>query len=177
MRRVTSWSMGSPRCCNTISLSSAFSTKIFKALKHTRHKARVNNINNSRVYHNNPPLCVITTIIMLMTVRLFDCTNTTLSTQPCDPWLRLWLRGYGYGERGLCRELTMYMCSIFFRQLAMVTQLNMSLFANCRSQFLLDRLGRCLKLIVSSESISCHEFASQLGLEYVLYAKKPQTYR
>ena len=28
------------------------------------------------------------------------------------------------------------------------------------------------KLIVSSESISCHEFASQFGLEFVLYAKK-----
>ena len=37
---------------------------------------------------------------------------------------------------------------------------------------MLDRLGRCLKLIVSSESISCHEFASQFGLEFVLYAKK-----
>ena len=54
--------------------------------------------------------------------------------------------------------------------------LNLSLFANCRSQFLLDRLGRCLKLIVSSESISCHEFASQFGLEFVLYAKKNKTY-
>ena len=50
----------------------------------------------------------------------------------------------------------------------------MSLFANCRSQFLLDRLGRCLKLIVSSESISCYEIASQFGLEFVLYAKKPK---
>ena len=48
----------------------------------------------------------------------------------------------------------------------------MSLFANCRSQFLLDLLGRYLKLIVSSESISCHEFASQFGLEFVLYAGK-----
>ena len=37
---------------------------------------------------------------------------------------------------------------------------------------MLDRLGRCLKLIVSSESKSCHEFASQFGLEFVLYAKK-----
>ena len=50
----------------------------------------------------------------------------------------------------------------------------MSLFANCRSQFLLDRRGRCIKLIVSSESISCHEFASQFGLEFVLYAKNPK---
>ena len=50
----------------------------------------------------------------------------------------------------------------------------MSLFANGRSQFLLDCLGRCLKLIVSPECISCHEFASQFGLEFVLYAgKKP----
>ena len=37
---------------------------------------------------------------------------------------------------------------------------------------MLDRLGRCLKLIISSESISCHEIASQFGLEFVLYAKK-----
>ena len=43
---------------------------------------------------------------------------------------------------------------------------------NYRSQLLHDRLGICLKLIVSSESISCHEFASQFGLEFVLYAKK-----
>ena len=45
------------------------------------------------------------------------------------------------------------------------------MFVHCRSQFLIDRLGRCLKLIVSSESISCHEFVSQFGLEFVLYAK------
>ena len=37
---------------------------------------------------------------------------------------------------------------------------------------MLDRLGRCVKLIVSSESISCHEFASQFGLEFVLCANK-----
>ena len=49
---------------------------------------------------------------------------------------------------------------------------NMSPFANCRSQFLPDRLGRCLKLAVSSESISCHEFASQFGLEFVIREKK-----
>ena len=49
---------------------------------------------------------------------------------------------------------------------------HMSLSANCRSQFLLDRLGICLKLIVSSESISCHEFASQFDLEFFLFAKK-----
>ena len=31
----------------------------------------------------------------------------------------------------------------------------MSLFANCRSQCLLDRLGRCIKLFVSTDSRSC----------------------
>ena len=36
---------------------------------------------------------------------------------------------------------------------------------------MLDLLGRCLKLSVSAESISCHEFAFQFGLEKNLYAK------
>ena len=41
---------------------------------------------------------------------------------------------------------------------------------------LVDRLGRCLKLTVSSESISCHEFASQFGLEFFfIREKKHQT--
>ena len=44
-------------------------------------------------------------------------------------------------------------------------------FADCRSQFLLDRLGRCLKLIVSYRGTSSHEFASQFGLAFFLYAK------
>ena len=39
-------------------------------------------------------------------------------------------------------------------------------FADCRSQFLLDRLGRCLKLIVSYRGTSSHEFASQFGLAF-----------
>ena len=38
-----------------------------------------------------------------------------------------------------------------------------------------DRLGRCLKLTVSSESISSHEFASQFGLEFVYTRGKNQT--
>ena len=46
-----------------------------------------------------------------------------------------------------------------------------SVLANSRSQFLLDRLGRCLKLFVSTETISCHEFASQFGLAN-LYTRK-----
>ena len=44
---------------------------------------------------------------------------------------------------------------------------SLSMFANCWSQFLLDRLGRCLKLSVSTDSTSCHEFASQFGLAFV----------
>ena len=53
----------------------------------------------------------------------------------------------------------------------------LSVLANSRSQFLLDRLGRCLKLFVLTESISCREFASQFGLAIFLYAKNTQNYR
>ena len=49
--------------------------------------------------------------------------------------------------------------------------------ANCRSQFLLDRLGRCLKLFVSTGSTSCHELVSQFGLDFFIYAKNTQNYR
>ena len=49
--------------------------------------------------------------------------------------------------------------------------------ANSRSQLLLDRLGRCLKPFVSTESISCHEFASQFGVAILLYVKNTQNYR
>ena len=52
----------------------------------------------------------------------------------------------------------------------------MSVLANGSSQFLLDRMGRCFKLFVSTDSTSCYEFASQVGLEMVLYAKKSQNY-
>ena len=40
---------------------------------------------------------------------------------------------------------------------------------------LLVRLGRCLKLFVSTESTFCHEFASQLGLELFYTKKNPKT--
>ena len=46
-----------------------------------------------------------------------------------------------------------------------------STFADCRSQFLLDRLGRCLKLIVSYLGTSSPEFASQFGLAF-FYTRK-----
>ena len=37
------------------------------------------------------------------------------------------------------------------------------------------RLGRCLKLFVSTDSPSCHAFVSQIGLAIFLYAKSTQT--
>ena len=52
--------------------------------------------------------------------------------------------------------------------------LNLSLLANCRPQFLLDCLGRCLKLFISTGSTSSHESASQFGLAIFLYAKNTQ---
>ena len=53
----------------------------------------------------------------------------------------------------------------------------LSMFANCMSQLLLDRLGRYLKLFVSTESISCHESASQFGPAFFWYPKNNQNYR
>ena len=44
---------------------------------------------------------------------------------------------------------------------------------NCSSQSLLDRLGRCLKLSVSTDT-SSHEFTSQFGLAIFVYAKNTQ---
>ena len=49
--------------------------------------------------------------------------------------------------------------------------------ANCRSQFLLDRLGRCIKLSVSTDSTSCHENASQFGLAFFNTRKTRKNYR
>ena len=47
--------------------------------------------------------------------------------------------------------------------------------ANSWSQFVLDRIGRCLKLFVTTESISCHEFSSQFGLAIFVMQKTPKT--
>ena len=49
------------------------------------------------------------------------------------------------------------------------------MFANCWSQFLLDRLGRYLNLFVSTVGPSSHEFASQFGIAIVMGKKDPQT--
>ena len=53
----------------------------------------------------------------------------------------------------------------------------LSMIANGRSQFLLDCLGRGLKLFVSTESTYCHEFASHFGLNIFLYVKNTLNYR
>ena len=39
-------------------------------------------------------------------------------------------------------------------------------FAQCSSQFWLNRVGRCLKLIASTRGTFCHEFVSQFGLDF-----------
>ena len=43
----------------------------------------------------------------------------------------------------------------------------LSMLENGRSQFLLAILGRCLKLFISTESTSCHEFVSHFGLDFL----------
>ena len=55
-----------------------------------------------------------------------------------------------------------------------IFSINLSLFANCRSQFLLDRLGRCLKLFISTDGTSSHEFARQFGLAFLYRLKNPK---
>ena len=45
-------------------------------------------------------------------------------------------------------------------------------FAVSKLQFLLDRLGRCLKLFVSTDSTSSHEFASQFGQQCFIREKR-----
>ena len=44
-------------------------------------------------------------------------------------------------------------------------------FAQCSSQFWLNRVGRCLKLIASTRGTFCHEFASQFGLDFFYMPK------
>ena len=51
------------------------------------------------------------------------------------------------------------------------------MFANCRPQLLLDRLGTCLQLFSSTDSTSCHEFASQVGLASRIREKHPKPQR
>ena len=53
----------------------------------------------------------------------------------------------------------------------------LSVFANCGSQFLLDRIRRYIKLFVLTDRTSCYEFASQFGLYLVIRGKKPKQSR
>ena len=83
-----------------------------------------------------------------------------------------------YVKRFELRKDTALYKNIFLILLSILYfSLSLSMLANCMLQFLLDRLGRCLKLFVSTESISCHEFASQFGLPIFVYATNDQNYR
>ena len=53
----------------------------------------------------------------------------------------------------------------------------MSLLANFTPQFVLDRLWRCIKLIVSTDSTSSRLFASQFGLAFLYARKTTKNYR
>ena len=61
--------------------------------------------------------------------------------------------------------------------ITLIKSVCLSVLANGRSQFLLDRLGRCLKLSVSTESTSSHKFVSQFGLAFFYTRKTPKNYR
>ena len=66
-------------------------------------------------------------------------------------------------------------CSIY--PIICLKSVCLATFAECSSQFLIVRLGRCLKLIASTRGTFCHEFAPQFGLELFLYGKnrKPRS--
>ena len=56
----------------------------------------------------------------------------------------------------------------------LLRSVGLSLFANYRLQFLLDRFGRYLELFVSTDIPSRHAFASQFGLSTFLLGKKSE---
>ena len=66
---------------------------------------------------------------------------------------------------------------IFIYPIICLKYVCLATFAECNSQFLIVRLGRCLKLIASTRGTFCHEFASQFGLELFLFGKnrKPRS--
>ena len=69
------------------------------------------------------------------------------------------------------------MANLYYNSPKVCLSVCLSVFANGRSQFLLDLLGRCLKLSVSAEHISCHEFAFQFGLAILFIREKHQNSR
>ena len=71
--------------------------------------------------------------------------------------------------------LTMYDDHVSIYPIIFLKSVCLATFAECSSQFLIDRLGRCLNLIASTRGTFCHEFASQFGLEFFYTRKKPQT--
>ena len=63
----------------------------------------------------------------------------------------------------------------YFEYISIIFVLSLSVclatFAQCSSQFWLNRVGRCLKLIASTRGTFCYEFASQFGLDFFIRQK------
>ena len=74
---------------------------------------------------------------------------------------------YSYSDSRYAQYTTITIYTIILLK-SICLSVCLSQLANCMSQFLLDRLGRYLKLFVSTDSTSCHEFVSQFGLEFFI---------
>ena len=66
------------------------------------------------------------------------------------------------------------MCILYIVSCIIIKYTCLSQLSNCRSQSLLDHLGRCLKLFLSTDSTSPHEFASPFGKEFFHKRKAPK---
>ena len=102
-----------------------------------------------------------------------DCNNRDASNNPEQSIVHV--QCFRDGDLGIgwraasCKHnqgVSFILCTLRYNS----PEICLSLFANWRSQFLLDRVERCIKLLASTESTSCHEFASQFGLAIFLHA-------
>ena len=59
----------------------------------------------------------------------------------------------------MLRGIPWLICNLYYTSHKVCLYVCLSVLANCRSQLLLDRLGRCLNLFVSTDSTSCQKFA------------------
>ena len=76
-------------------------------------------------------------------------------------WIKIYrhLTMGGYPKRHLHSNLSKLLTNVINTTVIKITTMRVSIhytavLSNCRSQFMLDRLGRCLKLFVSTESTS-----------------------
>ena len=107
----------------------------------------------------------------------YSCVYTcVLVTAVCISYRALCLQVCYFLNLLLLTELCVYKC-VFLTDVFTCAHLYLSLLANCRSQLLLDCLGRCLKLFVSTDSTSSHEFASQFGPAIFYTRKTHKSYR